>query len=144
MRIHIQTLVKAPWKQVQEGFDANLFKKLSPPFPKVELQRFDGCKAGDKVQLRLNFLLFSQKWHALVIEDGLLENGFFFIDIGEKLPFPLRKWQHRHEIKSSVGGTIISDDIRYSTGLWLIDLLAYPLLWAQFIYRKPVYRKIFK
>lgn len=144
MRIHIQTLVKSSWEQVQEGFDATLFKKLSPPFPKVELQRFDGCEAGDKVQLRLNFLLFSQKWHALVTENGPLENGFFFIDIGEKLPFPLRRWQHRHEIKSAEGGTIISDDIQYSTGLWLIDLLAYPLLWAQFIYRKPVYRKIFK
>jgi len=144
MNIKITTQVKAEWKRVVSGFTKELFVKLNPPFPPVEVKQFDGCVKGDKVRLELNFLLFKQEWVSDIIESNESENGFSFIDEGVKLPFFLSHWKHQHIIeKREDGGSYIIDDIQYSTGTWLTDILFYPVLYGQFLYRKPIYRKIF-
>ena len=144
MNIKITTQVKADWKKVVAGFTKELFVKLNPPFPPVEVKQFDGCIKGDKVRLELNFLLFKQEWVSDIIESNESENGFSFIDVGAKLPFFLSSWKHHHIIeKREEGGSFIIDDIQYSTGTWFTDLLFYPVLYGQFLYRQPVYKKIF-
>jgi ligand-binding SRPBCC domain-containing protein len=144
MKIKIATQVKSEWKKVVSGFTKELFVKLNPPFPPVVVKQFDGCIKGDKVVLELNFLLFKQEWVSDIIESVEDENGFSFIDVGVKLPFFLSRWRHHHIIKKREdGGTTIIDDIDFSTGSLLTDLLFYPILYGQFLYRKPIYRKIF-
>lgn len=144
MKIKIATQVKSEWKKVVSGFTKQLFVKLNPPFPPVVVKQFDGCIKGDKVVLELNFLLFKQEWVSDIIESVEDENGFSFIDVGVKLPFFLSRWRHHHIIKKREdGGTTIIDDIDFSTGSLLTDLLFYPILYGQFLYRKPIYRKIF-
>jgi len=144
MKIKIATHVNSEWKKVVSGFTKELFVKLNPPFPPVEVQQFDGCIKGDKVILLLNFLLFKQKWISHITESKEDENGFSFIDVGVKLPFFLSRWKHHHIIeKREDGGTTIIDDIEFSTGTMVTNLLFYPLLYGQFLYRKPVYKKIF-
>jgi ligand-binding SRPBCC domain-containing protein len=92
----------------------------------------------------LNFLLFKQEWISHIIESNEDESGFSFIDVGVKLPFFLSSWRHHHIIKKREdGGSDIIDDIQYTTGTWLTDVLFYPVLYGQFLYRKPVYRKVF-
>lgn len=144
MRIQIATQVEASIDKVKAGFTQDLFLSLNPPFPPVKLLEFGGCNKGDKVSLELNFLLFKQRWVSDIIEDDEDENQWYFVDKGIKLPFFLKTWQHRHVVKNSSKSSLIIDDISYSTGTILSDILMYPLLYGQFLYRKPIYKKLFK
>ncbi|MBV6647668.1 MAG: hypothetical protein KI790_19575 [Cyclobacteriaceae bacterium] len=143
MRLHIKTTVKSPLERVINGFDESLFKKLSPPFPKVHLKRFDGSKTGDIVSLELDFILFRQTWSSKIVSDSLRDNQWSFVDRGIELPFFLKEWRHQHDVKATKAGSIIGDKIEYYTGSQLTDVLFYPLLWLQFAYRKPIYKRVF-
>lgn len=143
MRIIINTNVEAPLDKVKEGFTEELFVQLNPPFPPVKVSRFDGCETGHLVSLELNFIVFKQLWVSDIIEDKQEGDKWYFIDQGRKLPFFLKRWKHHHEVRKSSIGSVITDDIQFSTGTILTDILFYPLLYFQFLYRKPIYRKIF-
>ncbi len=143
MRITIKTAVQSALKEVMDGFTDELFLKLNPPFPPVKLEKFDGCQTGDQVIIELNFIVFKQKWISDITEDKVEENRWYFVDQGVKLPFFLSKWRHHHEVILRNGGSLIIDDITYSTGTILTDLIMFPLLYGQFLYRKPIYKKVF-
>jgi ligand-binding SRPBCC domain-containing protein len=59
------------------------------------------------------------------------------------LPFFLSYWQHTHRIRRQGEHTAITDDIQFKTPFLLFDFLMYPVLYAQFLYRKPVYKRLF-
>lgn len=146
MHLLIKTRVEQPLSTVWAGFDRALFDQLSPPFPPVEVVRFDGCLQGDVVHLQLNFLLFRQDWVSLIVEQQTADNEIFFVDEGTRLPFFLRFWRHRHRLIQSSDGsnqTVIADEITFRTPFLLTDYLIYPLMWLQFAYRKPIYRRVF-
>ncbi|ERM83454.1 hypothetical protein P872_03480 [Rhodonellum psychrophilum GCM71 = DSM 17998] len=144
MKINISTKVEQDYLQVKEGFTEHLFSKLSPPFPPVKLLRFDGSKKGDVVSLELDFLLFKQVWTSEITDDQTSESEFFFVDKGIKLPFFLKSWEHRHRIVKDGDSSIIKDEITYEGPNGVMTFLLFPALWLQFLYRKPVYKKIFK
>lgn len=144
MKINIETQVEQDYLEVKEGFNESLFTKLSPPFPPVKLLRFDGSKKGDFVTLELNFILFKQKWTSEITEDKTTDQEFYFVDKGIELPFFLKKWEHRHRIIKSGNGSIIRDEISYESKGALMTLILYPALFIQFLYRKPIYKKIFQ
>lgn len=143
MKLTIRTLVQAPLETVWAGFDRQLFNQLSPPFPPVNVLRFEGCSTGDKVSLELNFILFKQVWNSDIIDQQTTDAEIFFIDEGTKLPFFLRAWHHKHRLIRQGTGTVIADEITFRTPNVLLDYLFYPLLWAQFMYRKPIYKRVF-
>ncbi|MCE7994886.1 MAG: hypothetical protein HEP71_23115 [Roseivirga sp.] len=144
MNITIKTIVDQRLREVIAGFNGELFLKLNPPFPKVRLVRFDGCKKGDIVSMELNFLLFKQTWTSEITEDQSSPHEFFFIDKGIQLPFFFKFWQHKHILQVKDDKTVVIDDITYQTPTLLTDWLMYPLLYLQFLYRKPIYRKVFR
>ena len=144
VNITIKTIVDQRLPDVIAGFNADLFLQLNPPFPKVRLVRFDGCKTGDIVSLELNFLLFKQIWTSEIIEDQKNSQEFFFIDKGTHLPFFFKSWQHKHILQVQDDKTVVIDDISYQTPSRLTDWFMYPLLYLQFLYRKPIYRKVFR
>ena len=143
MKLTIQTRVNRPYDQVWAGFDKTLFDQLSPPFPPVRVVRFDGCLKGDIVDLELNFLLFKQRWVSHITDQKTTDTEIFFVDEGRQLPFFLSQWTHRHRILKDQNNAIIADEITFRTPFWLTDYLFYPLLWVQFAYRKPIYRRVF-
>ncbi len=145
MRLTIKTIVSARIPRIQQGFTDELFLNLNPPFPPVKLLQFDGCKIGDKVHLELNFLLFKQEWISEITAEGETPDEWFFVDEGTTLPFFLKTWRHHHRIcKVSENSSAIIDDFTYSTGTIFTDILLYPALFFQFIYRKPIYKRVFK
>lgn len=144
MKILIKTQVNQSILKVWEGFDLNLFEALSPPFPPVEVKQFDGCREGDLVNLELNFLFFKQNWISEIIEQRSSETTIYFIDKGIKLPFFLKYWHHQHLLVKEGTGTIIIDNIEFNTPSTITDFLFYPLLYLQFLYRKPIYKKYFQ
>lgn len=130
--------------QVWDGFTLRLFNQLNPPFPPVAVVRFDGCRKGDTVHLRLNFLLFKQDWTSLITEQQTTEQEIYFIDQGVKLPFFLAYWQHKHRIIRAGSHARIADEVTFRTPTRLTDYLLYPILYGLFAYRKPIYRRYFK
>lgn len=144
MKLSIATRTKMTPKQVWVGFDDTLFQQLAPPFPLLKLLRFDGSMPNDEVHIELNFLLFKQLWYSRIVaqEESLQE--IFFIDEGIKLPFFLKNWRHKHRLVAHPeGGTSLIDEISYQSPFLLLDWLLYPAMLGQFLYRKPVYKKIF-
>ena len=144
MNIKISTKVNQSLLKVWEGFNLELFSKLAPPFPPVVVKEFGGCLKGDKVHLELNFILFKQDWISDIVDQKRTESEIYFIDEGTKLPFFLKYWQHRHRLVKDNQGTLIIDDITFKTPTILTDFLFYPLMYLQFLYRKPIYKKVFK
>ena len=145
MRVTIRTAVAQPPAQVMAGFTRDLFVALAPPFPKLRVVRFDGCHTGDRVEIELDTVVKRLPWTSLIIDNGELPNGtLFFVDEGRILPPPLRFWRHRHLMEPGPGGTcVIVDDLEFRTASPLLDALLYPAMWAQFAWRKPIYRRWF-
>lgn len=143
MRFKIQTLVDASLEQVWEGFTSELFLKLNPPFPKVKLIRFEGCLQNDRIQIELNFIFFRQNWESLITEQKREEELIYFVDEGKQLPFFLRFWKHKHLLFKKQGKTLIVDDIEFRSPFQLTDYLLLPLIYLQFLYRKPIYKRFF-
>ena len=146
MHVILRTAVAQPPAQVMAGFTRELFIALAPPFPKLRLLRFDGCRTGDQVEIELDTLVKRLLWTSLIVDDGQLADGtLFFVDEGQTLPPPLRCWRHRHLIQPGPqGGSIIVDDLEYRTATPALDALLYPAIWAQFAWRKPIYRRWFQ
>lgn len=145
MHLTLRTAVAQVPAQVLAGFTRALFEALAPPFPKLRVLRFDGCHTGDHVDIELNTLVKRLHWTSLIVEDGTLPDGTrFFVDEGQQLPPPLRYWRHRHLIQPGpTGGSVIVDDLEYRTASPALDALLYPAMWAQFAWRKPIYRRWF-
>jgi len=143
VQIHLKTDVGQHYRQVFEAFDEQLFRKLAPPYPTLKLLRFDGSEPGDVVEVELQTGIKSFRWTSLITDRTITDSEAYFIDEGQILPAPLKRWHHKHLVTANQTGSTIHDIINYSTGNKLLDLLLYPLMLAQFGMRKPVYRKIF-
>ena len=145
MHLLLRTHVAAAPAQVWAGFTRQLFLDLAPPFPPFRLLRFDGCHRGDEVHLELGAGPFRQLWTSLIIDHGTLPDGtYFFVDEGHTLPKPLRFWRHRHLLQPAPeGGTFIVEDLEYRSPFRWLDVLLYPAVWAQFAWRRPIYRRYF-
>lgn len=143
MKISIRTKVKQDFKRVFADFNRTLFLKLAPPFPKLKLLRFDGCRKGDLVEVELNTGIGKKRWTSLITDFRQNEYEIYFIDQGQELPSPLTFWKHKHVITKNGDNAIIRDLIEYSTGSRWLDLLLYPIMYAQFLYRRPIYKRMF-
>ncbi|WP_143959370.1 SRPBCC family protein [Litoribacter populi] len=144
MRISIKTLVNQDIGKVKSQFNSELLQKLSPPFPKVTIKRFDGIDLDNQFEMELNFGFFTQRWLGKVTRSYEGKESFFFIDEGDKLPFFLKSWKHQHLLISKNGKTEIVDNITFEGRALPLTLLLYPAMWLQFLYRKPIYKRLFR
>ena len=146
MHLLLRFPVGAPPARVLAGFTRELFVALAPPFPKLNLLRYDGNATGDTVAIELQIGPKRWRWTSLITANGALPDGtHYFVDEGQQLPAPLRQWRHRHLIEPAPGGgSVIIEDITFGTGRRWLDVLLWPAMWAQFSLRGPVYRRWFK
>lgn len=144
MKINIRTAVAGNYKSLIKRFDRSLFEALVPPGMSVELIQFDGSNLGDTVHIRLSLAgIIKEDWVSKITEEDVDAEKAWFTDEGVKLPFFLKKWQHRHIVEKNGENSTIVDDITFQTPFILMDYLMYPILYLQFAWRKPIYRKIF-
>ena len=142
MKFIIQTPINKDYKEVFKAFDLNLFKALKPPLMPLEVSQFDGCKTGDKVILKVGPL--KQTWQSDIVEDFQSELHVGFVDVGIILPPPLKKWRHCHRIiNTGKNESLISDEVEFSSGIIILDLLMYLPLYLQFLIRYPQYKSYF-
>ena len=143
MRLYFSTRVSCSINEVWEKFDQDLFLALNPPFPPVHLLRFDGCQQGDEVHLELGFWPLQQSWVSLITSQQTSTEKIVFVDEGQRLPFFLRSWRHEHRLEQQKDRTIIIDAIEYHAPIKPLEWSLWPILWWQFRYRQPVYRRYF-
>ena len=138
----VRTRINAPMQDVWTQFDAALLSKLSPPFPKVRIVRFDGCQTGDLVSLELNLLVAKLIWTSQITDSIQNEAFCAFVDEGVKMPFGLQFWQHKHRVKKITEESCeIIDEISFDTRNAFLNYLLFPFLWGMIFYRKPFYKK---
>lgn len=143
MKFKLITPVKGSVKEVFRQFDKDLLLKLTPPGMKIRLIRYDEpTEPGAMVQIEAKMMgIVKQEWLNEITEVVEEDDQAFFVDEGIELPFPLKSWKHKHLIRKGPTEVEIVDDIEYSAG-WLTWLI-HPIIWLQFAWRKPQYRKIF-
>lgn len=138
MKILIKTPIEKDYRTVFLQFDLKLFTALKPPLVNLVVERFDGCKKGDEVHLKVA----GQKWVSHITELYEGDDEIYFVDIGVIIPPPLTSWRHVHRIEhAGKNKCFVIDDIEYSTGNKLLDKLIYPAIKAMFLLRKPIYIK---
>jgi ligand-binding SRPBCC domain-containing protein len=138
MNITLRTKVIGDLSTVHSRFDHKLFRYLLPPG--AQLIEFGGSKKGDIVHLKLPL---AGEWISEITEDGSSEGMCYFIDEGRKLPFPLKKWKHKHVLRGARESTIIEDNMDFSTGNVITDALFYPVLLLSFLPRSWQYKSYF-
>lgn len=144
MEILLKNTVEKDFISVADGFDLKLFKALKPPLIYLKVDRFDGCQKGDQVRLKVGLPVFSSTWDGEITFSNRTDQQFQFIDVGLKLPFPLKTWKHIHTInKIDENKTEIIDNIFYDCGNAFMNTLMYPALYLQFYYRKFAYKSYF-
>ena len=146
MHILLITRVSGSPTDVFEQFDHNLLLKLSPPLMKVRLLQFDApMKVGNVVHVEVKIMgIIRQEWYNVISEVSNSPDSHFFTDVGVHLPGMFSEWQHKHWVRKGADGcTEIVDDIHYKSVNRLFTALIYPLVFLQFWYRKPIYRRTF-
>jgi ligand-binding SRPBCC domain-containing protein len=138
MRIVLKSKVDCTLKKVNDNFDEELFKYLLPPGAK--LIEYGGSETGDIVHLKLPL---AGTWKSKITDHGRNSGSIYFIDEGVTLPFPLKRWKHKHILNQNENKTIIEDNIAFSTGFLLSDALVYPFLYLAFSPRVKQYKKYF-
>jgi len=127
--------------EVYRVFNYDLLWALSPPFAKPKAVLYEGNRPGHRMVFRLVTPLGTKHWAGRVTEEGHTENEIYFVDEGEQMPFGLSLWRHKHRIIKTGWGTLLRDEVRFEGRNALLTVLLFPVLYAQFIYRKPLYAK---
>jgi ligand-binding SRPBCC domain-containing protein len=144
MKIKISTIVKAGFQAVVKGFNVELFNFLLPPKKVAALISYDGEHIGGKVHIRF-YLPWKSDWVSRITDSKKQVDEYYFTDTGVILPFGLNHWVHKHSVKKTgVDTTMIVDEMEFSTGNKIFDLMLYPVLYFSFLPRKKLYRKYFE
>lgn len=144
MQIKVKTYVSESRTKVWDRFNLSLFKALAPVFPKLIVERFDGCLTGDEVHIVLETGLTHLRWNARIVSHSITRDKHEFVDEGTILPFPLASWRHVHRIEDTPSGSVITDHVFYKTHIFLTDILLYPFLFMTVYQRKSKYQAYFK
>lgn len=143
MRIYLQTYVSRRPQDVFSRFNHLFLSKLKPPFLSMHILKFEGCKLGDELHIKVGFGKFMQQWVSAVTAYKNTANVVQFVDEASILPKPLASWKHAHRIVAFGHGSLIIDDITYQcTSPWM-EYILYPFLWLQFTFRTLIYRRVF-
>ena len=144
MKFTIKTPVPGNYVDVMNAFDRDLFEYLKPKGAKMEIVEFTGSKTGDKVHIRFVSPIKAD-WISEIVDHGVNDQEAFFLDKGVVLPWPLKKWKHRHVVKNAgKKESVIEDQIEYKTSNVILDALIRPFMFMGFYLRRAQYKKYFK
>jgi ligand-binding SRPBCC domain-containing protein len=144
MNLFSTTRISAPLSHVEQHFNQNLFAYLNPPGAKLEIKRFDGTNKGDRIMLKLETPIMKGDWNGTILERVSDQEQFYFIDIGDQLPWPLVSWHHKHLVeKIDENHCQLTDQVTFNTSSVFLDNLYYPFFWGMFFWRRHRYQKYF-
>ena len=144
MELRFETQVAESFETVKSKFNLQLLEYLSPAFPIVKIERYDGNQVGDQIDIRLGFILFTWKWLSQITAFESTKSNWYFIDEGIILPPFLKKWSHKHEIQQFRYKAIIIDEIYFESSKFWPGFLVKFMLWLQFTQRPALYKQYFR
>ncbi len=145
MRLLFRTPIKKDILFIKEKFTRELFLFLTPPWARVEIKQFDGCKKGDEIHVTIHQTGLTQEWVSLITSEVLTDDEWCFIDEGKLLPWPMTYWKHRHRVlKMSNGDSEIVDDINFECSSKWLNYPTYAVVYAVFAVRPSRYKKFFE
>lgn len=145
MKLFFETLINLPFEDVRAQFNSKLFSALSRGIIPFKIERFDGCKKGDEIHIRVGLWPLEFKWVSIITFEETNAAGWSFIDEGKVLPWPLSHWHHHHRVDSiTATESKIVDDIEYKCSPVFLGQLIRPLMWILFSVRPKRYRKFFE
>jgi len=145
-QFRIETVVSCSYQEFRRiPLNADLLLRLSPPFPKVKIPRYDGFALGDEVHLEIQLGPIKMPWISVITHSHQDEQGLDFIDEGKTLPLGLSAWKHHHFfLKAGEHQLRIVDQVSYQAKNQILEMLLFPSLFGLLFYRKPFYHQIFK
>lgn len=143
MNLILRTKVKGHYIDVMNRFNLDLFQALKPIGARMEVVRFTGSQTGDVVEIKF-ISPIKASWISKITDHGSDDKRAYFMDEGDVLPPPLKSWKHKHIVeKFDDNYSYIIDDITYSSGYKLLDVILYPFMILGFYPRKFSYKKYF-
>lgn len=143
MKITIHSPLEGSPVSVFSRFNRDLFLALAGAFPKVTLQRFDGCRLNDETHVCIHFF-GKREWLSRNTDFFESPEEIYFVDEGLKIPFGMKRWKHTHRITGNEQQSIIHDEIEYDFGNRLLNVLWWLPFYMQFAARPRKYRRYFK
>ena len=144
MNLVLKTPVSGNYKKVMAAFDRRLFEALKPPIGEMKIKEFTGSQKGDKVHIQF-ISPVKAEWISDIVENEVTDQRAWFIDVGVKLPWPLKSWTHHHIVERvDENNSVIIDDITFSGTNFILSLLLYPAMFLGFYPRKKIYKDYFK
>jgi len=145
MNLEFRTPIKRPFQDIQARFDSELFLRLSKGLLPFNMERFDGCKKGDEIHIKIGMWPFKFRWVSLISYEETNASGWSFIDEGKVLPWPLIYWKHHHRVdRISATESTIVDSIQYECSPTFLGKLIWPVMWMVFAKRPKRYRQYFE
>jgi ligand-binding SRPBCC domain-containing protein len=97
LTFYYETVVDESLPEVWQFFQSTENLAQMTRMPKIAVLGDSDVYEGAKVYLRLNLLLLNFYWKGRISEKV---DEVYFIDEGERLPWPIRSWQHVHTFKA--------------------------------------------
>lgn len=124
-----ETLIPRPRPEVFDFFAAaeNL-ERITPPELNFQIRSPLPIRmeAGALIEYRLRLFGLPFRWRTRISQ---WDPGVSFVD--EQLEGPYALWEHTHRFRDAVGGTLVSDEVRYRLPFFPFGEIAYPLVRLQ-------------
>jgi ligand-binding SRPBCC domain-containing protein len=123
--------------------EAPFVESLAPPSAGLEVIEI-GLGLGAEIRVRFRGLgPRGRDWVSRIEEFYESPTRICFVDRAVQIPWPFATFRHRHEFIARGGGTLLVDDVEFTTTPALIGPLVLPILRHQFRYRGRIYRERF-
>ncbi|UTR14528.1 hypothetical protein MM221_18535 [Salipaludibacillus sp. LMS25] len=97
LTFYYETIIDESLTEIWRFFQSTENLAKMTRVPKIAVLGDSNVYEGAKVYLRLNFLLLNFFWKGIISEKV---DEVYFIDEGERLPWPIRSWEHIHTFKA--------------------------------------------
>ena len=105
----------------------------------VKINSWKGIDTGQKASF--SFWFFGWRQMSVVHENYKVSRGYLqFEDIGDKLPFGILNWKHKHIIKAHKEGALIIDEVWFEKDSKFLTIMLAPLMLFPIFIRKLTYR----
>lgn len=137
-----KTQIRSNLESAALRFDQDLLMALKPPIVKMIPLIYEGQTRGCRISFEVGLGRKMQRWDGQIDAHRYTKSDWIFRDIGIKLPFPLKHWEHIHALKpNGPNHTWVIDRVKFQgINTFFTLALALPII-AMFWLRKPGYKK---
>ena len=143
MRFVVRTSVAIGPDTVFPVFGQKAFvESLAPRLMGLEVVRI-GLQLGDEIEVQFRGLGPRGPWVSRIESLDRGPDGIWFVDRSIQLPWPFALFKHRHGFVRQGTGTMLVDDVTFTTAPAILVIAVGPALRWSFGLRRAVYRRRF-